>query len=384
MSQKPRKKHLRKRRPPVGAKPGTLVINGAAKPPEITVFEYSAKEVKEHRVQTAEQVRCMLPPPLGEAQDAGIKFWIDVQGVGDERLLKELAAIFHIHPLALEDVVNVPSRPKAEPHEDHLLIITRMAMAAREASIATEQVAIFVGANYVLTFQHDIPGDVFDPVRNRLRDATSAMRAAGPDYLAYAIWDAIIDGYYPVLERFGEHLEGLEARAVQAPAPALIAHIHDAKRDLLEIRRALWPQREAISNMLRDCPKFISPTVCLHLRDCYDHCVQLLDVVETYRELASGLMDIYLSSLSNRQNEIMKVLTIMSSIFIPLTFLVGVYGMNFDYMPELHKRWAYPTLWAVMLAIVVGMAFFFRRKGWIGKRNHRLPSPSQVEESPGR
>jgi magnesium transporter len=375
MSQRPRKKTFRKRHPPAGAKPGTLMINAQAGPPLIRVFEYTASQVKEHHVRSADQVRGLL------REDA--KFWIDVQGVGDERLLKGLAEIFHIHPLALEDVVNVPSRPKAEPHEHHLLIITRMATPAGKGRIATEQVSIFVGANYVLTFQQDLPGDVFDPVRERLRNAGGAMRAAGPDYLAYAIWDAIIDGYFPVFEEFGEHLEDLEIRAVQAPATQLLAEIHDVKRYLLDIRRSLWPQREAINSILRDCPKFMTETVRLHLRDCYDHCVQLLDVVETYRELASGLMDIYLSSLSNRQNEIMKVLTIMASIFIPLTFLVGVYGMNFDYMPELHERWAYPVLWVLMLLICLGMVVYFRRKGWIS-RAAPLPSRWRDSDSPRR
>ena len=238
---------------------------------------------------------------------------------------------------------------------------------AREEEIEAEQVSLFVGPNYVLTFQ-ERSGDVFDPVRNRIRQGGPVLRSSGPSYLAYALLDAVIDGYYPLLETFGEKLEGLEDEIVAQPHPAVLQEIHQAKRDLLAIRRAIWPQREAVNTLIRDENPLITETVRVYLRDCYDHCVQIMDGVETYRELAGGLMDVYLSSVGNRQNEVMKVLTIMASIFIPLTFMAGIYGMNFENMPELHAAWGYPLLLVVMVAVTVTMVIFFQRKGWIGQR----------------
>lgn len=290
--------------------------------------------------------------------------WVDVYGLGDEAKLREIAEHFDIHALALEDVVNVPQRPKVECFQGHTLCITRMVLP-NHIGMRPEQVSIFVGKNYVLTFQEQRE-DVFEPVRNRIRNKGAILLKEGPSYLSYALLDAIIDGYYPLLERFGENLEALEDLIVSDPRPEVLQEIHGAKRDLLTIRRSIWPQREAINSLIRDENPFISDTVRMYLRDCYDHCVQLMDGVETYRELAGGLMDVYLSSVGNRQNEVMKVLTIMATIFIPLTFLAGIYGMNFEFMPELKRPWAYPLLLVAMFAIAVIMLVFFWRKGWLG------------------
>ncbi|MBN1341030.1 MAG: magnesium/cobalt transporter CorA [Phycisphaerae bacterium] len=349
---------FRKRHPPAGARPGTLVINGDASKPTVRVMEYTAEAVQEHELADVQELRGLL------ARDS--LSWIDVEGLGDEQVLRSIADIFELHPLALEDVVNVPQRPKVENYEKHLLYITRMAILDDAYAIHAQQISIYLGPNFVLTFQEDHQ-DVLDPVRTRLRQGKGPIRKSGPDYLAYAIIDAVIDAYYPILESYGEILESLEDEIVEQPRRSILRRIHQMKRELLSVRRAIWPQREAINSLIRDENPLISDAVRVYLRDCYDHCIQIIDVVETYRELASGLMDVYLSSLGNRTNDVMKVLTIMASIFIPLTFMAGVYGMNFEHMPELRTRYGYPVLMAAMIAVAVGMVMFFRRKGWLGE-----------------
>jgi magnesium transporter len=350
---------FRKRHPPVGSKPGTLVINAHARRPTIRVMKYGPDHLEEHKVTKVGELRHLL--------EENRVCWIDVQGLGDEKVLRDLAELFRIHPLALEDVVNVPQRPKVEQFEEHTLCITRMVRIHDETQIDSEQVSLFVGPNYVLTFQ-ERHGDVFDPVRSRIRQGGPVLRRSGPGYLAYALLDAVIDGYYPIVESLGEQLASLEEEIIAHPRAASLQEVHRIKRELLAIRRSIWPQREGVNTLIRDENPFFSEGVRLYLRDCYDHCVQIVDVIETYRELAGGLMDVYLSSVGNRQNEVMKVLTIMASIFIPLTFLAGIYGMNFEHMPELHTKWGYPILLAVMVVTAVLMIVFFRRRGWIGPR----------------
>jgi magnesium transporter len=354
---------FRKRHTPVGAKPGTLMINSHAQRPRIRGMKYKPDHLEEHDIAAVAELKNLL--------EEDTVCWIDVQGLGDEKVLREFGDLFSIHPLALEDVVNVPQRPKIECFEKHTLCITRMALL-REQGLEPEQVSLFVGADFVLTFQ-ERRGDVFDPVRNRIRQGGAIIRSSGPSYLAYALLDAVIDGFYPILETFGEKLEALEDEIMANPQPAVLHEIHQAKRDLLAVRRAIWPQREAVNALIRDENPLITDTVRVYLRDCYDHCVQIMDGVETYRELAGGLMDVYLSSIGNRQNEVMKVLTIMASIFIPLTFMAGVYGMNFENMPELHSPWAYPLLLAAMIAVAVGMIVYFRHKGWLGGQPRERP-----------
>jgi len=347
---------FRKRHPPVGSKPGTLMINAQAVRPVIHVMKYKQVHLEEHEVTSVGDLRALL-------EDDTV-CWIDVQGLGDEKVLRELADMFSIHPLALEDVVNVPQRPKVERFEQHTLCLTRMAVL-RDTQIDREQVSIFLGPQYVLTFQ-ERAGDVFDPVRARIRQGGPMLRSSGPSYLAYALLDAVIDGYYPIMAAFGEKLASLENAIVDHPHAKILHQIHQAKRDLLALRRGIWPQREAVNTLIRDENPLISETVRIYLRDCYDHCVQIMEAIETYRELAGGLMDVYLSSIGNRQNEVMKVLTIMASIFIPLTFMAGIYGMNFQNMPELQSEWGYPLLLVAMLVVASAMIWYFRRKGWIG------------------
>ncbi len=356
---------FRKRHTAVGARPGTLVIGENASQPIVRVIDYTESELHEREINNLDE--------LADCLERSSVTWVDVCGLGDEATLRKIAEIFSLHPLALEDVVNVPQRPKVESYDAHLLLITRMVMQKDSAALDPEQVSIFVGPNYVLTFQERF-GDVFDPVRNRLRRGRGPIRKHGADYLAYAILDTVIDAYYPILEAMGDYLELLEEEVVQRPTLDSLHKIYRSKRELLTLRRSIWPQREAINSLVRDDSEFVSEPVRVYLRDTYDHCVQLIDGTETYRELVGGLMDVYLSSIGNRQNEVMKVLTIMASIFIPLTFLAGIYGMNFEQMPELKSVWGYPVLLGIMFVTAITMLYHFRRLGWLGQPGKKRDS----------
>jgi magnesium transporter len=348
---------FRKRHPPVGSRPGTLAIPAGAPMPVISVIRYNAESVEEFPGIGVERLVDQVRP--------GWVTWIDVQGLGDEAVLRRLGDIFGLHPLALEDAVNAPQRPKTESYDSFQLFITRMGRLREEAGLECEQVCLFIGDGLLLTLQERY-GDVFDPVRQRIRAGKGPMRKAGADYLGYALIDTVIDGYYPILERLGEALQDLEDELLDRPTRASLRRVQHIRRQLIDLRRAVWPQREAVNTLIREENPLVGPTVRVYLRDCQDHAVQIVDVCETYRELAASLMDMYLSAVSQRTNEVMKVLTIMASIFIPLTFLAGVYGMNFQYLPELHLHWAYPAFWGLILVIALGMLYFFRRRGWLG------------------
>lgn len=349
---------FRKRNPAVGAKPGTLVIDKDAAPPRIRMITYTESEVKEQDIDDVET--------LAEALAPGAVTWIDVQGFGDKRQIERIGQLFSIHPLAMEDVVNMPQRPKAESYENQILIVTRMVRVTESSEIDMEQVTVVLGDHYVLTFQEKY-GDVLDPVRKRIRNSKGPIRRNKSGYLAYAIIDTIVDGYYPVIEILGDHLEQLEATVIEDPSPEVLRVLNRTKNMLTNLRRAIWPQREAVNALIRDENALIPEETRLYLRDTYDHSVQTAEVVEMYREMATGLMNTYVSSVANRTNEVMKVLTIMASVFIPLTFLAGIYGMNFNWMPEVQIWWAYPTVLFTMGAVAFGMLLFFWRKGWLGR-----------------
>jgi len=334
-------RHLafRKRHPPVGAMPGTLVLPVGGAAPVVHLIEYSA-DACERRVVT-DVAELAVEPVEGRVR------WIDVQGLGDETLLRRLAEIFQLHPLALEDAVNAPQRPKSELYDHQHLFIARMCHLNERGELDVEQVSLFVGRDYVLTLQ-ERPGDVFDPVRRRIDAGRGPIRRSGPDYLAYALIDTVIDGFYPMVESIGDRLHELEEEILTKPTQAGLRRIHRVRHDLLALRRSVWPQREAVHALIREDSPWVCDTVRTFLRDSHDHAVQIAEVIETYRELTASLMDVYLSSLSQRTNDVMKVLTIMASIFIPLTFIAGVYGMNFVDFPELRMRWAYPAVLGVM------------------------------------
>ena len=345
-----------KRNTNVGAKPGTLMIAEKAQKPRIRVIRYTQQEHFDTIVESVKEVAAKLEKP-------GV-VWIDVQGMGDETIIRELGELFSIHMLALESIVNVPQRPKTEEFDKHQLFISRMVSLDDGGKLDVEQVSILFGKNFVLTFQERF-GDVLDPVRKRIKTKSTMMRKSGADYLAYAIIDTIIDGYYPVLEHYGEYLEELEAKVVANASSTMLDKINQSKRNLLVLRRGIWPQRDALNTLIRDDCPFITDETKVFLRDCHDHCTQVADVLETFRETAGALLSTYLSALGNKQNEVMRVLTIMSSIFIPLTFMAGIYGMNFEVMPELKSPIAYPILLTVMVITTIGMLIYFRSLGWI-------------------
>lgn len=341
--------------------PGTLVEPEGAPTPVMTIVAYDQERLVEQSLEKPEDIARFL--------DSYQVVWINVDGLGDADLLDRLGSVLSLHPLALEDVLNTHHRPKVESYQDNVFIVTRMARIRHEV-LDIEQVSLFLGDKFVLSFQ-ERPGDCLDPVRARIRKNRTRVRFLGADYLAYALVDAIIDGYFPVLEHYSARLNDVEDRLVAAPERHSVAQIHQLKREFQVLRHGVWPLREALRDLSGEMP-FIRDETRLFLRDCHDHVIQIVDILETYRERAAGLTDLYMSSLSNRMNEVMKVLTIIATIFIPLSFVAGVYGMNFNpeaspfNMPELNWYLGYPFALGIMVLVAAGLLFYFRRKGWIG------------------
>lgn len=369
---------IRKRTAP-GAAPGTIVVDPDAPPCRIHAMAFGPEGFQEQAIEAPHD----LAPLLQQYSTV----WINVDGLGDKEVIQQLGTMFELHRLALEDVVNVHQRPKIEDYTEQLFFVARMVYG--NGTIQMEQLSMFIGENYVLTFQERAGGDCFDPVRDRLRKGVGRIRSYGADYLAYCLIDALVDAYFPIIEVYGDHLEALEDEVLESPTPSIVAEIHQARRDLLLLRRAIWPLREAINALLRDQAQRFSEETRVHLRDCYDHSIQILDFVESYRELVSDLMDVYLSSLSARMNEVMRVLTVIATIFIPLTFISSVYGMNFNTeaswwnMPELNWPIGYPLVLAVMGAVAIGQLIFFWRRGWLGTALDARPKRrSETDEAP--
>ena len=350
----------RKRYHPPGTQPGTLVAHLEAQgtPVRVRAILYDAGRCEERDVLPAEL-------PTLSAPDSGV-LWIDVEGLSDPSIVRAIGERFGFHTLALEDVLNVPQRPKVEWYDEHLLVVLREIRHPEPA----EQVSFFLGERVVVSFQ-ERPGDCFDPVRDRLRQGKGRIRSEGADFLLYALCDLVLDAFFPTLERLGDEVEEMEERLLVAPVPKTFVAIRRLKRALLEVRHAVWPARDALNLLLIEEHALIRPGTKVFFRDCYDHTIQLMDMVETFREMASGLVDEYMSAVSNRMNEIMKVLTVVSTIFIPLTFIVGIYGMNFDTkaspynMPELLWAYGYPALMLFMAVVAGGMLYYVRRKRWI-------------------
>lgn len=358
-----RKKH-RPRALPIsepGTGPGTLNIDPAWPKPAIHALAYGPAR--------AEESQPAAVAALGAVVADHAVTWINVEGLGDEKTLLELGKQFHLHPLALEDVVNLHQRPKMEKYGEHAFLVLQAPHL--EERLATEQHSIFWGPKFVLLFQEGTPGDPFARVRERIRGGVGAIRDQGADYLVYALIDAVVDSYFPVVEQMGDRIEELEEKAFEESGGFSIEAIHLIKRDLLIMRRALWPLNEMLNMLTRDSGPEVGAETRLHLRDCYDHTLRLIELVETYRETCSDLMNLHLTLVSNRTNEIMKVLTIIATIFIPLSFFAGVWGMNFEFMPELKWRWGYAAALAFMGGIGCTQLLFFRRRGWIGPL--RLP-----------
>jgi magnesium transporter len=351
-----------KAHPPPGSRPGTLAIPAGSPPPAIFVVAYGPEGVEEARVGDSAALAGYL--------DGERTCWIDVQGLGDEGVLRRIGDVFSLHPLALEDAVNVPQRAKSERYDGHQLIVARRPIVDQEGHVDTPQVCLLVGPSWLLTFQERRFG-FFDPVRQRIRAGIGPIRTLGPGYLAYALIDTLVDGYYPVAEALSCRLEALEDEIDESPGPHVLRAVHTIRRQLVVIRRVGWPQREAIRALVREDTPFVPEGVRAYLRDTHDHIAQIMELVDSTHELAVGLSDVYLSQLGQRTNEVMKVLTVMASIFIPLTFIAGIYGMNFEHMPELAQPNAYFFVLGLMIAVAGGMLLYFRHRGWIGSPRGR-------------
>lgn len=353
------KKLLHKTSHKAGRAPGTMVHIGRQRtePVRIGLLNYGPAHLEERSLASAAECRPYRDGP-------GVT-WVNLDGIHQLGILEQLGADFGLHPLVLEDIVNTTHRPKMEAFDDYLFLVLKMPhYDPVTASVNTEQVCLILSRNHVLSFQEQ-QGDVFDGVRQRLRGNKGRLRTMGADYLAYVLIDAIVDSYYIIMESLGEEIEHLEEIIMDRPTPDIQSRIHHFKREMILLRKAVWPLRELISGLQREESSLIAPATGVFLRDVYDHSVQIIDTVETLRDVLSGLLDLYMSNISNRMNEVMKVLTIIATIFIPLTFIAGIYGMNFEYMPELHWRWSYPLLWLLMLTLACGMFKFFRRKHWL-------------------
>ena len=295
----------------------------------------------------------------------GLNLWINVDGLDQIEVIEKLGSYFNIHPLTLEDVLNTGQRPKMDDYGSYIYTVLKMMLLDKEKNeIIIDQVSIIFGYNYILSFQ-EREVDVFDPLRERLKNPASRLRKNGVDYLAYGLIDAVIDNYFVILEHFGEEIEELEDELVIHPSPETIKTIQKYKRDMIILRKSVWPLRELINGLQKIESELIKETTQIYLRDIYDHTIQVIDSVEDFRDILSSMVDVYLSSLSNKMNDIMKVLTVIATIFIPLTFVAGVYGMNFEYMPELQWRWGYPAILLFMATVGAIMFSYFKKKRWV-------------------
>ena len=343
-----------------GLPPGALVHVGERKVEavKVRVFEYDEAQLREEQLSTPDE--CVPPGKRSTIT------WVDVEGLHDVEALGRLGERFGLHPLVVEDLLNTGQRPKAEDLDEYIFVVLKTVCRSHDGGDGTdvEQVSLVLGPNYVLTFQ-EREGDAFDPIRDRIRHSRGRVRRMGADYLAYALIDAIVDHYFLVLEWLGERLESLEDQVAAAPTTETQQVIHHLKTELIFLRRSAWPLREVVGGLERSESSLIQETTGVYLRDVYDHAIQVIEALETFRDMLSGMLDIYLSSVSNRMNEVMKVLTIIATVFIPLTFVAGVYGMNFRHMPELEWVWGYPLVWIVMIVVAGLMVIYFRRKRWL-------------------
>ena len=353
------RRFLKRRSVKAGMPPGSLVHIGEtpAQAVSIELIGYDPATFEEQRFQTVDDCLPHLERP-------GIT-WVNVEGVHDVEIIRHLGERFALHPLVLEDIVNTVQRPKIEDYDSYLFIVLRMLKPTGGGEFTSEQLSMILGPSYLFTFQEGIQGDVFDTVRERLRNGKGKSRGMGVDYLAYALIDAIVDNYFNVLEDLGERIVNLEENLTLSPDKATLIEINTIKQEIIFLRKAVWPLREAVSFLERGDSRLLSPSTRLYFRDVYDHTVQVIDTVETYRDLLSGMLDLYLSSISNRINEVMKFLTVIGTIFMPLTFLVGVYGMNFKHMPELEWHNGYFMLWGLMIVLTIVMSIYFKRKRWL-------------------
>lgn len=352
-------KLITKRSKKAGLPPGTLIHIGERKTEKvkITLIDYDEVQFQEKEVERVEE--CF------PVKDKPTVTWINIDGLHDVEIMEKIGKQFGLHPLLLEDIMNTQQRPKMEDFESSIYIVLKMLYYGdRTHEIIAEQVSLILGSHFVLSFQ-EREDDVFTIIRERIRNAKGRIRKAGADYLAYALIDAIVDNYFVILEQIEEKIEDVEEDLVTNPMPETLQRIHRLKRELIMLSKSIWPLREVIGGLQRAESPLIQATTSIYLRDVHDHTIQVIESIETFREMISGMVDIYLSSISNKMNEVIKVLTIIATIFIPLTFIAGIYGMNFEYMPELEWRWGYPLVWLVIGAVIISMLLYFKRRKWL-------------------
>lgn len=342
-----------------GSAPGTLVHIGERKTDRtfITVMDYTDDQVRERQVDAIEQVF-----PL---KDSPTATWINIDGIHDLQLIESIGAHFGIHALTLEDIVNTGHRPKVESFDDYVFMVIKMLRFNDTGDeILSEQVSLVLGPHWLISFQ-EAPGDIFEPVRERIRRGRGRIRKTGCDYLAYALMDAVVDNYFVILEKIGTQIEILEDGIAEDPEMDVLHAIHALKREVIYLRKQVWPLREFVNRLIKEETELVQEGTYLFLGDVYDHVVQVIDTIESYRDLLGGLLDLYLSMVSNRMNEVVKVLTIIATIFIPITFVAGIYGMNFKNMPELEWPWGYGLVWALIAGIAMVMIIYFKKKRWL-------------------
>lgn len=343
-----------------GAPPGTVIYYGEKQTGrvKISLIQYNETTFVEKDFYDLSECIAQI--------NSSLVCWINVDGIHNTDLIEAIGKKFNIHPLTLEDIVNTNQRAKFEDYDNYVVSIMKMiTQETAEGDMHSEQLSVVLMEGMVISFQEVEGGDAFDYIRNRLRQGKGRIRKMQADYLAYALLDAVVDCYFGILEKIGDRIEDLEDSLMKNPTRETLKVLHDMKREMIYVRKAVWPMRELINNMQRSETNLIKPTTDIYLRDVHDHTIRVIDTVETYRDLLSSMMDIYLSSVSNKMNEVMKVLTIITTIFVPVTFIAGVYGMNFDFMPELHSQWGYPVTWSVMLLIIILLLLYFRKKKWL-------------------
>jgi len=350
---------FKKRTQKIGLPPGTLVHVGEKKveKTKITIIDYDAEHLEEKIAKTVDECFSFKDKPTVT--------WINIDGIHEIEIIEKIGTHFDLHPLTLEDIVHTEQRPKMEDFEHYIYVVLRLLIFDEiENEINAEQISIILGSNFIISFQ-EMEGDVFNHVKDRIRNGKGRIRKMGADYLAYALIDAIVDNYFVILEKLGEKIESIEEELVTNPRPETLQTIHELKREMIFLCKSVWPLREVVNSMERGESSLIQDSTTVYLRDVYDHTIQVIDTIETFRDMLSSMLDIYLSSISNKMNEVMKVLTIIATIFIPLTFIAGIYGMNFRYMPELEWHYGYFTLWIVILIIASLMILYFRKRDWL-------------------
>lgn len=350
---------IKKQLSKAGASPGTLIHIGEQKVDEtrMTLIDYDEVHLQERVLDTIEEAF-----PL---KDLPTVTWINIDGLHQLDIIEKVGRHFNIHPLVLEGIVNTGQRPKTEEFEDLIFVVLKMLHYNENLEkITSEQFSLVLGPNFLISFQ-EVQGDVFKTVRERIRKAKPRIRKAGCDYLAYALIDAIVDHYFLILEKLGENIETLEEDLLENPGPETLQTLHEMKREMIYLRKQIWPIRELINSLVKGESSLINESTSLFFRDIYDHTIQIIDTIESYRDILAGMLDIYLSTLSNKMNEVMKVLTIIATIFIPITFVAGIYGMNFKFMPELEWRWGYVMVWAVIVVVAGIMISYFKKKKWL-------------------